>query len=217
MKPNFDRIANAYSLLERLTFGSTLQKTREHGLLAIEPNRPTRALILGDGDGRFAATALSRYPLLTIESIDSSESMLKAANKRIQRLGPNCSKRYQSRLQNALEYPYGENEYELIVAQFFLDCFSSEEANQLISELHSVLKPNGRFVYADFAIAEKAPWKAFSYCAVWTLYRLFGLMTSLPTKRLPRIQWPDTLNVEFRRTALKGMLTSEIRVMEPRP
>lgn len=217
MKPNFDKIADAYSLLERLTFGSALQKTREHALLAIDPNRPTRALLLGDGDGRFAATALSRYPLLTIESIDSSESMLNAASIRIQKLGQNCSKRYQSRFQNALEYPYGENEYELIVAQFFLDCFSSEEANQLIHELQRALKPNGRFAYADFAIAERAPWKAFSHGIVWTLYRLFGLMASLQTGRLPRIQWPDTLNIEFRRTALKGLLTSEIRVMKPRP
>ena len=215
MKSGFDKLANTYALLERLSFGSSLQKTRERGLQAIDTNRPTRALLLGDGDGRFAAAALARAPRLIVESVDSSEVMLETARSRIQKHAPRGVDRYIARNEDALSAHYSVDSYDLIVAQFFFDCFSSDSSNRLIRELQRALRVDGKFVYADFAIPRSQPWKSLSRCVVWSLYRFFRLATSLPARRLPRIQWPDTLTLENRQSALKGLLVSEIRINRP--
>ena len=48
---NFDRVARVYRLLEYVIFGGALQRARVRWFNALE--QPQRALVIGEGDGRF--------------------------------------------------------------------------------------------------------------------------------------------------------------------
>ena len=59
---SYTTLAPHYHWLETLTFGRALQAARCACLQAGEEVRPQRALLLGDGDGRFLERALRCWP-----------------------------------------------------------------------------------------------------------------------------------------------------------
>ena len=82
---NFDPIARPYRWLEYLTFGPYLERCRYHFLNQL--GQHCRALILGDGDGRFTARLLAANPEISVDAVDSSATMLHLLTKRVSRLG----------------------------------------------------------------------------------------------------------------------------------
>ena len=80
--PNFDPIARLYRYAEYLTLGPLLQRTRTHFLPQLPPRH--RALILGDGDGRFLAQLLTQQPHLQALAVDTSATMLHLLRHRCQ-------------------------------------------------------------------------------------------------------------------------------------
>lgn len=208
---SFDNLAFIYARLESLTFGRKLERTREHALSAFDASRPQTALLLGDGDGRFACRALQSNPLLHIDSIDSSASMLNRARRRIENFDSNLLERYNPIEANALLYEFPASNYDIVVTQFFFDCFRSKKANALIVQLEAAIKPKGKFAYADFSIPSKQPWNPIGQFLIAMLYQCFRLTTDIKAKRLPQLQWPDRFVLESKTERLKGVLTSEIR------
>src|SRR6202034_2691193 len=74
--PNFNHLAGIYRWLEYLTFGPFLWRCRVHFLPKLAHCR--RALILGDGDGRFTAHLLRENPHLKITAVDGSPRMIQS-------------------------------------------------------------------------------------------------------------------------------------------
>ncbi|MGY8693147.1 MAG: class I SAM-dependent methyltransferase [Verrucomicrobiia bacterium] len=211
MKRSFDNMAGSYARLESLTFGKSLQHARGHALSAFDAKQPQKALLLGDGDGRFACRALQDNPLLQIDSIDISASMIHCAKTRIGTLDPELLRRYNPINANALNYEYPLSKYDVVVTQFFLDCFRSDQANQLIAKLETTIKLNGEFAYADFSIPKKRTSKFAGRFLVAILYHCFRLTTDIRANRLPTLEWPESLELETKAEFLKGLLTCEIR------
>jgi ubiquinone/menaquinone biosynthesis C-methylase UbiE len=212
MKRSFDNIANSYARLESLMFGNSLQHAREYALSAFDVTGAQKALLLGDGDGRFACRALQDNPLLQIDSIDISPSMLHCAKTRIQTSNPKLLARYNPINANALDHEYPLSHYDIVVTQFFLDCFKSNQATQLIAQLETTIKPNGRFAYADFSIPQRRAWNFTSRFLVAILYHCFRLTTDIRARRLPTLTWPESLESETKTEFLKGLLTCENRI-----
>ncbi len=75
--PRFDRVARLYRVLEYLSFGPMLERCRFHHLPALAAADCSRALILGDGDGRFLARLLAACPELSAQAVDASPAMLR--------------------------------------------------------------------------------------------------------------------------------------------
>ena len=78
--PNFNRLARLYRWMEFFSFGPWLWWTRCAFLGELGSCR--RALILGDGDGRFAARLLHANPTVQIDAVDASSAMLKGLRRR---------------------------------------------------------------------------------------------------------------------------------------
>jgi SAM-dependent methyltransferase len=78
---NCDRIAWCYWYLEYLVFGRVLERRRLEYLDDAADARSV--LILGDGDGRFAAEFVRRNPRAVVESIDVSARMVALARGRV--------------------------------------------------------------------------------------------------------------------------------------
>jgi ubiquinone/menaquinone biosynthesis C-methylase UbiE len=215
VKRSFDNLAKAYIYLERLTFGHQLERSRHHGLKALKPNKGQRCLILGPGDGRFSSLALARNPKFQIDSIERSPKMQKQTNARIRTLGESCINRYRHIANDVRQYSFPDSEYDIVVAQYFLDCFKSIDANRLLEKFALTLKPGGKLVYADFTIPQEIPAKWIATGIVKLLYLCFRLATDIQTNRLPELIWPESLKLISSETRLRGLVTSTIRKKDP--
>jgi ubiquinone/menaquinone biosynthesis C-methylase UbiE len=218
MKPHsFDRIARPYRWLEYLSFGPLLEHCRFQYLGNLRDCR--HALVLGDGDGRFAARLLAANPHITVEAVDSSGSMLRLLTGRVRRLGPDAMARLHTRQTNALALVPEAESYDLVVTHFFLDCFSDAEFAEIVRNIRPRLAANALWLVSEFAIPQQSLAAAISRFAVSSLYRIFGLLTGLKVRTLP--DYPALLSeagfvLQFRQPRLAGLLASELWRLDSR-
>ena len=165
---SFDAVAAGYRTLETIAFGNTLQQARVACLDEI--GSPRRALIMGEGDGRFLAALLQRHPLITIDCVDSSERMLDLARRHVLETNPNEIRRV-AFLQHDVRSWAPNDRYDLIVTHFFLDCFSTQQVGHIVAKLAQAAAPNAIWLLADFRIPPAGfarlharAWLAVMYC-----------------------------------------------------
>jgi ubiquinone/menaquinone biosynthesis C-methylase UbiE len=207
---NFDPIARPYRWLEYITFGPWLQRCRTAQLGHLAGAQ--HALFLGDGDGRFLARMLAANTTLTADVVDSSRSMLRILDRRIQRSGPQARRRICLHHADALQWsPRGS--YDLVVTHFFLDCFFPHQLEQLFDRVLPHLRPGAQWVISEFAIPRNAFAAYFAGGLISLLYRAFGLLTGLPVRTLPDYA-PSLLRRGFvasnDRRYLAGLLCSQL-------
>ncbi len=179
---NFDLIARPYRWLEYLSFGPWLGRCRSAQLVHLTSAH--RALVLGDGDGRFLARLLALNTTLIADVVDSSPSMLTILDRRIRRAGPRARQRICLHQADALEWnPSGS--YDLVVSHFFLDCFFPQQLEQLFDRILPHLRPGAQWVISEFAIPHNAFTAYLARGLIGLLYRAFGLLTGLPVRALP--------------------------------
>ena len=174
--PNFDRVARLYRWAEYASLGTALERCRNHHLARVAGR--SRALILGDGDGRFTARLLLANPRLRVEVVDLSEAMLRLLRARC---GP--TPRLRTARCNALQYePSGKA--DLVVAHFLFDCFPQVELDLLVSHIAARAEPDALWMVSDFRIPSgKLRWPGWIYIRL--LYFAFRLLTGLRVTRLP--------------------------------
>jgi cyclopropane fatty-acyl-phospholipid synthase-like methyltransferase len=204
---NFDRIARPYRWLEYLSFGPFLERCRFYRIPQLTSNR--RALILGDGDGRFLARLLAANRELRADVVDQSPTMLRLLQARAAAI--HARDRISIHHANALTFtPTGA--YDLVVTHFFLDCFTTAEVNSLIKTVRHHLAPNALWLVSEFAIPSGiAALPAKSIVA--SLYAAFHLITGLRTRDLPNHSAAFTqagFTLLHRKTFLCGLLISEL-------
>jgi ubiquinone/menaquinone biosynthesis C-methylase UbiE len=183
---NCDPIARVYRWLEYASFGRGLQRCREAFLPEIAGAR--EVLLLGDGDGRFLAAFLHRNPDAHVTSVDSSGRMLALARDRIRpwtgAIGPDRQVRFHQADAATWRPPPGTC-FDLIVTQFFLDCFDDGDLERMIPALAGAAAPGARWLVAEFRQPAHGPaaWRA----KIWigSLYAAFRLMTGLEARQLP--------------------------------
>ncbi len=204
----FGRLARAYRWMEYFSFGPYLQRCRK--LRLDEAALHHRALVYGDGDGRFLAGLIRRAPAIRAAAVDASAAMLRQAARTL----PDGS---HVRLVHAdalacepAQFP--EVPFDLVVSHFFLDCFTEPEVELLLSRLQNALCDDATWIISDFAIPERAPAKQIALLIVRGLYVAFGLLTGLTTRRLPdhgRLMQKAGWQLEDRQELLCGLLASE--------
>ena len=144
---NFDPVARPYRWLERLAFGGALQRCRT--ALLEHTKSATNVLILGEGDGRFLKQFLRENTGGKITVVDSSKEMIRLARGRI---GP--AGRVQFVHADIRETELPDEEYDLIVTNFFLDCFDQCGVEEVIEAVAKKLVNKGQWLWSDFAIPE---------------------------------------------------------------
>jgi ubiquinone/menaquinone biosynthesis C-methylase UbiE len=205
--PNFNRLAGLYRWMEWLTFGPLLQKCRVCFLAAAAGSR--RALILGDGDGRFTARLLAANPLIEIDAIDASPAMLRALARRA---GPD-SARVHTHCADARLLRPSDAAYDLVISHFFLDCLSTEEIHALATALRSSISPTAQWMVSEFNAPRNWFGRLIARPLISALYRAFGLLTGLAIRQLPdhsAALRASGFTIAHRRTRLAGLLISEL-------
>ena len=178
---SFDRVARSYYFLETATFGKTLQRARTFGLKRITP--PKRALIVGEGNGRFLAELLNLYPEVEIDCLDASVRMLELARDRVRRATGGLPRGMRFLHQDVLAWK-ASGTYDLVVTHFVLDCFPGNLIKLIVEKLATVSQPGTTWLLADFAIPP-AGWGR-RQARIWTraMYVFFRLTAGIPATEL---------------------------------
>ncbi|MGH9645857.1 MAG: class I SAM-dependent methyltransferase [Bryobacteraceae bacterium] len=168
---NCDLIAPHYWWIERLGMGRALERRRRWFLPEIGNAR--RALVLGDGDGRFLRELLRRSSAVRADYVDLSGRMLELARRRA------GIDRVDYKQADALTLRLPHDEYDLIATHFFFDCFGPSELERLIGRIADVAKPGAQWIVSEFRTSNVP-----ARLVVSALYLFFGITTGLKTRRL---------------------------------
>jgi ubiquinone/menaquinone biosynthesis C-methylase UbiE len=156
---SFDALAPWYRTLEWIAFGDALQRCRVACLGEIAA--PHHALIVGEGNGKFLCELLRLHPEVEVDCLDVSQRMLQLARKRIDRELPGQTERVRFL-----------DQYDLLVTQFFLDCFPEPALTGIINKLARVATDDANWLLADFCVPRKgvARLRARGWLAVMYLF-----------------------------------------------
>jgi ubiquinone/menaquinone biosynthesis C-methylase UbiE len=179
---NFDAIAPAYRTLETISFGGVLQRARVACLGEIRTSQ--RALIVGEGNGRFLGELLRVHPNVEVDCVDASQRMLELARQRIERRSPADAIRVRFLHQDITSWSPPEASYDLIVTHFFLDCFSEDRIADVVNKLSGAATADATWLIADFRmpVGGFARIRARLWLAV--MYRFFRITAGIEATAL---------------------------------
>ncbi|QNI32227.1 methyltransferase domain-containing protein [Alloacidobacterium dinghuense] len=177
---NFDRLARPYRWLEYSTFGRSLERCRFHFLPSFTSAR--RALVLGDGDGRFLARLLHSNPQIEADVVDISPAMLRLLRER---LTPEARRRITLHEADARGFTPAKSGYDLVVTHFFFDCLFQPDLEALVDRITPRLAANASWVVSEFARSSGETASVAGRAVISSLYAAFGLLTGLEVRSLP--------------------------------
>ncbi len=139
----FDRMAPIYEKLVNVYSFGCIPRAKRAQLPHIEPG--SRVLYAGVGPGDDAAHAARRGAVVT--AVDLSATMLAVTQRRFESAG------HDVRLVHADIFDYEPAEpFDIVVANFFVDCFSEGRQPAVVEQLVGFLRPGGKLLIADTGI-----------------------------------------------------------------
>jgi len=183
---NFDGIAGYYHWLEQLFAGDLMQRNRTAFLQRTRHCR--RALLVGEGTGRFLAELLRHNPQIEITCVEQSAGMIREIRQRLMKEHVDGA-RVEFRQMDALAWMPSDTKYDLIATNFFLDCFQPGELQTLVERLAASANHQAIWLVADFCVPENGWRRGRARILLAGLYGFFRLATSLSASRLTP---PDT-------------------------
>lgn len=174
---SFDRIAPHYHRIESCCAGRVLQSCRTAFLDEI--GSPARALILGEGDGRFLAELLRLHPQAEVTCVDASATMLQLARSRT-----DPAARVEFIHADILTWTPPAVAFDLIVTHFVLDCFRPEELAAVVEKLATAATPKARWLVSDFRVPSTGPAKWLARGVLRFLYAFFRRIACVPADHL---------------------------------
>ena len=169
--------------MERLLAGNKLQRARVRWLNYV--GKPKNVLLVGEGHGRCLQESHCRFPDAAITVLDASAGMRKEAQKA-------CSSALERK--NPVQFvhallplwrPPAEN-FDLIVTNFFFDCFPEDEINSIVETLATSATSNARWLVAEFAIPPRGWMRIRAQLILAMAYTFFRHATKLSSRAIPR-------------------------------
>jgi cyclopropane fatty-acyl-phospholipid synthase-like methyltransferase len=180
---SFDRLAKIYRALEFVAFGRTLEEARFSFLNRLH-HRHT-ILVLGEGDGRCLERLVRVVPHAQVDCMEQSAAMISVATARL--TNSDDRKRVNFWQVDLLAAELPPARYDAVITFFLLDCFTEEQARNVIGRIHRSLKPGALWLWADFSLPKRgfARWRARIW--LWILYGFFRWQTGLHARKLPPV------------------------------
>lgn len=147
---SFDTLAPWYRTLEWIAFRDALQRCRVACLGEIAA--PRRALIVGEGNGRFLCELLRLHPGVEVDCIDVSQKMLQLARKHAEDEHGHLEKRIRFLHHDITSWNLAERHYDLVVTPFVLDCFPETTLNGIVRKLARAATDDASWLLADFCV-----------------------------------------------------------------
>ena len=205
--PDFNPLAHIYQWMELASFGPCLQWCRCTFLNQVTDCR--RALVVGDGDGRFTARLLHTNDDIHIDAVDASSAMLDELRRRA---GDNAH-RVRTWNMDARDWRLEGPHYDLVVTHFFLDCMTTVEIEALAANISAAVTPSAKWLISEFAIPPGLYGRIVARPLIRSLYWAFGSLTGLKVRALPDYHTAlcrSGLVLVAERKRLGGLLASEL-------
>lgn len=213
---SFDRVAGIYRCLEYGAFGRELERRRSAFIGHMRNAR--RALIVGDGDGRFTADLAARNRSVRIDSIDLSRKMLHLArcrliNKQIE--SPERVRFVEGDIRS-VEIP--NSGYDLVSTHFVFDVFNDTDLQIVIRRISDAASPQCLWAVSEFDIPRHRLRRAHAEMWLKTMYLFFRYAAGLENQRLP--DWRAVLAehgfvCSKSESARAGLIISELWQIRP--
>jgi len=210
-RPNCDRLAPYYHLLETMSFARAFQNARCAFLPEVTSAR--RAVLCGDGDGRFLARLLQTNSRVTVDFVDLSARMIQLAQRRVARLGPGYLERVRFWRQDVTQFVPSAGGYDLLATHFFLDCFAQQEILPVVSRMAGWAAPGALWLVCDVHEAPGSVGRIWTRAMIRVLYAAFNLTTGLRVTELPRYTAAlaaSGCSIRRQRITLGGLLYSSL-------
>jgi ubiquinone/menaquinone biosynthesis C-methylase UbiE len=178
---SFDLLAPYYRGMEFICAGEKMQRCRTRFLDEIPAAHSI--LLLGEGHGRGLHECAWRFASAAITCVDASQKMLKQSRRHLARYDL-ANARVQFIHADVLNWTPPRQNYDLIVTNFFLDCFQPEQLEQIVQNIATITAPNASWLISDFQNAPAGLSRLRSRMILWILYRFFRATTRLPAKEL---------------------------------
>jgi ubiquinone/menaquinone biosynthesis C-methylase UbiE len=174
---SFDLLAPHYRWMEAVLAGDKIQRCRVHWLDSVAHCR--RALLVGEGNGRFLAECIKRMPRTQFTVVDASEKMLGEAKRRC---GNNSRVSYVHAQLPGAKLP--TKAFDLIVTNCFLDCFDERQLPKVVKELADCAMDSATWLVTDFCVPQNgwAKWRAKMVLAA--AYSFFRVTTGIPARTI---------------------------------
>lgn len=184
---SFDRLAPHYRWMEWVLAGEKLQRCRVIWLDDVKSAK--HALLVGEGHGRFLAECARRFPETRFTCVDASREMLNCAQSvwRKARGNPRQIEFVHAALP---DWSPPQNAFDLIVTDFFLDCFSPRKLPDVIAKLSAAACPGAHWLIADFCVPARGWLRIRAQIILSLAYSFFRVATNLSASRLTA---PDDL------------------------
>lgn len=151
--------------------------------------KPKNILLLGEGHGRSLVEFRRRFADAQITCVDASAGMLAQSRQQLTR--SNLEANHVEFINaDALNWVPAPHHYDLVVTNFFLDCFRSDQLKAIISKVAASATPDASWLLADFQIPDEGLRLIRSRLILWMLYSFFRATTRLPAHKLTK---PDSL------------------------
>lgn len=182
---SFDRIAPVYRLMEFVLAGNKLHRCRT-AWLDVVPH-PESVLLLGEGHGRALVECCRRFEKTPITYIDSSRQMIHQARAALlrERLDVRNVQFIHADVFEWLEN--NQTTYTHIITNFFLDCFTPVQIDQLIKLISRHTRMDTHWLLADFNLPEAGWMRLRSRLILGGMYLFFKYATRLPATSLTPI------------------------------
>ena len=208
---SFDLLAPWYRTLEWIAFGDDLQRCRVACLREIDA--PRRALMVGEGNGRFLGELLRMHPEVEIDCIDASQRMLQLASRRLEDESPEHSKRVRFLHRDITSWDAPEHRYDLLVTHFFLDCFPEPVLTGIIKKLARAATNDANWLLADFCVPPNGMARLRAHSWLAAMYFFFRITARIEASELIEptpFMRAEGFALTRQRLFRKGILKSEI-------
>ncbi len=208
---NCDRLSQCYRWLEYLAFGRELERRRSAFLDQMRQAR--RALIIGDGDGRFTSALAKSNSEIEIDSIDLSRNMLDVSRRRLERINVRNPDRVRFVLGDVRSVDLPNRNYDLVVTHFIFDFFAESDLADVVHRVAHAVTDECLWAVSEFEIPQEGWRRVYAALYVRAMYLFFRLVIGLENQSLP--DWRRALGGEGFACAHKqavrgGLIISEL-------
>lgn len=178
MSNSFDFVAPYYDFLAHLVFGNKLLDAQCKNLKNISANRTKiSVLIVGGGTGKYLRAFCDRFTNAHVTYVEASEKMLSLAKKKVKNADLDRVEFVLSKWEDF----YTENIYDVLITNFFLDCFSDRTLPIIVDKGYERLARKGIWLVTDFKHQPKVPGRLL----IKVMYSFFRFVSNLETRNLP--------------------------------
>jgi ubiquinone/menaquinone biosynthesis C-methylase UbiE len=178
---SFDPVALHYRWLETVVFGAALQRSRTRWIGSLPT--PKRALLVGEGNGRFLCELVKVHPETLIDCVDASPRMLACARDRLRREAVDAGDKVLF-LRRDIRSWAPSHAYDLVVSHFVLDCFERDDVEQIVEKLARAASPGAVWLLADFTVPPRGWPRAAARVLLAVMYGFFRVTAGIAARCL---------------------------------